>query len=212
MNRLQIADSIGLLADDSLDGRFGLWMSVLAGVATAVAVAIVLSIYFLSGRRSAHDLVRHGLAVGVALGLLAFVASDMRHAAMAYLGINPSKTMIEFEIRLPKTALSGATDTQVELLTNKNQTLAEVQSTLASDGKDRSILKGSVALDFRTTDRVVVLNLPGQAQRQFKLRLAATPSHSAQFGPWHLADRVLSPSQPARNAPNDAFAIRYRVL
>jgi hypothetical protein len=101
---------------------------------------------------------------------------------------------------------------QVELLTNKNQTLAEVQNMLASDGGDRSILKGSVALDFRTTDRVMVLNLPGQAQRQFKLRLAATPSHSGQFGPWHLADRVLSPSQPARNEPDDAFAIRYRVL
>jgi len=214
MNPLEIADSIGLLADDSLDGRFGLWMSVLAGVATAVAVAIVLCMYFRTGHRSGRDFVRHGLAVGVALGLFAFVASDMRHAAMAYLGINPSKTMIEFEIRLPKTALSGAADTQIELLTNKNQTLAEVQRALASDGKDRSILKGSVALDFRTTDRVVVLNLPGQAQRQFKLRLAATPSHSGQFGPWHLADRVLSPGtgQPAHNQPNDAFAIRYRVL
>jgi hypothetical protein len=212
MNALEISDSIGLLAGDNLDGRFGLWMSVLAGIATAVAVAIVLSIYFRKGHRSARDFARHGLAVGVALGLLAFVVSDMRHAAMAYLGINPSKTMIEFEIRLPKTALTGAADPQVELLTNKNQTLAEVQNMLASDGGDRSILKGSVALDFRTTDRVMVLNLPGQAQRQFKLRLAATPSHSGQFGPWHLADRVLSPSQPARNEPDDAFAIRYRVL
>jgi hypothetical protein len=212
MNALQIVDSIGLLTDDSLDGRFGIWMSVLAGVATAVAVAIVLSMYFRTGGRSPRDFVRHGLAVAVVLGLIAFVVSDMRHAAMAYLGINPSKTMIEFEIRLPKTALSGAADTQVELLTNKNQTLAEVQRTLAADGEARSILKGSVALDFRTTDRVMVLNLPGQAQRQFKLRLAATPSHSGQFGPWHLADRVLSPGQPAPNQPNDTFAIRYRVL
>jgi hypothetical protein len=168
--------------------------------------------YFRTGGRSPRDFVRHGLAVAVVLGLIAFVVSDMRHAAMAYLGINPSKTMIEFEIRLPKTALSGAADTQVELLTNKNQTLAEVQRTLAADGEARSILKGSVALDFRTTDRVMVLNLPGQAQRQFKLRLAATPSHSGQFGPWHLADRVLSPGQPAPNQPNDTFAIRYRVL
>jgi hypothetical protein len=212
MNALQIDDSIGLLADDGLDGRFGLWMSGLAGVATTVAVAILLSLYFQSGRHRARDVVRHGLAVVAALGLLVFVASDLRHAAMTYLGINPSKTMIEFEIRLPKTALTGATDTQVELLTNKNQTLAEVQNTLAPDGTDRSILKGSVALDFRTTDRMMVLNLPGQVQRQFKLRLAATPSHSAQFGPWHLADRALARGQPAHNEPTDAFAIRYRVL
>ena len=75
------------------------------------------------------------------------------------------------------------------------------------------MLRGSVPLDFRTTDRFVVLNLPGQPQRLFKLRLAASPSHSDQFGPWHLADRVApTAKEPVCNAPNDAFAIRYRVL
>jgi hypothetical protein len=70
------------------------------------------------------------------------------------------------------------------------------------------VLKG-----YRTTDRTVVLNLPGQPPRQFRLRLAASPSHSDQFGPWHLADRVTSPAGEAvRTEPNDAFAIRYRVL
>ena len=76
------------------------------------------------------------------------------------------------------------------------------------------MLKGSVALDFRTTDRVVILNLPGQTQCQFKLRLAANPSRSDEFGPWHLADRVASPGkgEETRLEQNDAFAIRYRVL
>jgi hypothetical protein len=84
---------------------------------------------------------------------------------------------------------------------------------LVSDDDGRSVLRGSVALDFRTTDRVVILNLPGQVQRLFKLRLAASPSHSDQFGPWHLADRVASPKrdEPARSEADDAFAIRYRV-
>jgi hypothetical protein len=56
--------------------------------------------------------------------------------------------------------------------------------------------------------------LPGQAQCQFKLRLAASPSHSDQFGPWHLADRVASPGkgEETRTEQNDSFAIRYRVL
>jgi hypothetical protein len=60
----------------------------------------------------------------------------------------------------------------------------------------------------------VILNLPGQAQYQFKLRLAANPSHSDAFGPWHLVDRItsLNMSEAARTGPNDAFAIRYRVL
>jgi hypothetical protein len=208
-----IGDFTGLFAADGPDGGLGMVMSGLAGVAAALAVAIMLTVYFRSGYRSARDVVKHGLAAAAVFALLAFVAYDMRHAALAYLGINPAKPAVEFEIRLPSAALSAVADSQVELHTNRNQTLAQVQGTLASSADGRSVLRGSVRLDYRTTDRVVVLNLPGQAQRQFKLRLAASPSHSDQFGPWHLADRVGSPAgEAARAEPNDAFAIRYRVL
>jgi hypothetical protein len=209
-----VADSTGLLADDSPDGWLGMLMSGLAGVAAALAVAIVLTVYFRSGYRSARDIVRHGLAAAAVLGILAFVVYDMRHAALAYLGINPTEPAVEFEIRLPKAAVSAVTDTQVELHTDRNQTLAQVQGALSSDDDGHSVIRGSVPLEYRTTDRVVVLNLPGQAQCQFKLRLAASPSHSDQFGPWHLADRVASPSgrEETRAEQNDAFAIRYRVL
>jgi hypothetical protein len=209
-----VSDSTGFVADDGPDGGLGLLMSGLSGVAAALAVAIMLTVYFRSGHRSARDIVRHGLAAAVALGLLVFVASDMRHAALAYLGINPTKPAVEFEIRLPKTVVSTTADTQIELHTDRNQTLAQVQGTLASDGVGRSVLRGSVPLEYRTTERVVVLNLPGKAQCEFRLRLAANPSRSDQFGPWHLADRVAAPGkgEETRAEQNDAFAIRYRVL
>jgi hypothetical protein len=208
-----VGDVTGLF-DDSPDGWLGMLMSGLSGVAAALAVAIMLTVYFRTGYRSARDIVRHGLAAALVLGLLAFVAYDMRHAALAYLGINPTKPAVEFEIRLPKAAVSAVADTQVELHTDRNQTLARMQGALGSDDEGRSVLRGSVPLDYRTRDRVVVLNLPGQAQCRFKLRLAANPSHSDQFGPWHLADRVASPngSEETRSEQNDAFAIRYRVL
>jgi hypothetical protein len=208
-----VGDVTGLF-DDSPDGWQGMLMSGLSGVAAALAIAIMLTVYFRTGYRCGRDIVRHGLAAAVVLGLLAFVAYDMRHAALAYLGINPTKPAVEFEIRLPKAAVSGVADTQVELHTDRNQTLARMQGALGTDEDGRSVLRGSVPLDYRTRDRVVVLNLPGQAQCRFKLRLAANPSHSDQFGPWHLADRVASPdgSEETRSEQNDAFAIRYRVL
>jgi hypothetical protein len=209
-----VGDSTGLFADDSPDGWLGMLMSGLSGIAAAIAVAIVLTVYFRSGYRSGRDILRHGLAAAAALALLAFVASDMRHAALAYLGINPAKPAVEFEIRLPSAALSAIDGSQVELHTDRNQTLAQVQGALASEADGRSVLRGSVRLDYRTRDRVVILNLPGQAQCQFKLRLAANPSHSDEFGPWHLADRVASASgaEETRSQQHDAFAIRYRVL
>lgn len=214
-----VADATGLFADDSSDGVMGMLMSGLAGVATALAVAIVLTVYFRSRYRSAHDVLRHGLAAAAVFALVAFVAYDMRHAALAYLGINPTKPAVEFEIRLPKTAASAIGDnTQVELHTDRNQRLAQLQGQAqgapAADGDGLTVLRGSVPLDYRTSDRVVILNLPGLASCEFKLRLPASPSPSDQFGPWHLADRVASPvtGEETRSQQHDAFAIRYRVL
>ncbi len=199
-------------AEDSPDGVLGMVMSGLAGVAAALAVAIVLTVYFRSGYRSSRDMLKHGLAATAVLALLAFVAWDMRHAAQAYLGINPAKPAVEFEIRLPKAALVPASETQVELVTDRNQKLARMQAALASDPNGRAVIRGSVTLDYRTTDRVVVLHLPGQPQRLFKLRLAANPGHSDRFRPWHLVDRVALPGREPARELNDAFAIRYRVL
>jgi len=122
---------------NSPDGGLGIIMSALAGIAAALAVVIVLSAYFRSGYRSRQDLLKHGLAASAVLVLLAFAISDMRQAALAYLGLNPAKPAVEFEIRLPKAALTTAADTQVELLTDRNQKLARVQDALAStpDGR-----------------------------------------------------------------------------
>ncbi len=53
-------------------------MSGLAGVAAALLVAILLSIYFRSGYRSTSDIVKHGVATALLLGLLGFAVYDMR--------------------------------------------------------------------------------------------------------------------------------------
>jgi hypothetical protein len=198
---------------DSPDGGLGIAMSALAGIAAALAVAIMLSVYFHSGRRSRHDLVKHGLAASAVLVLLAFAISDTRHAAQAYLGLNPAKPAVEFEIRLPKATVTTAADIQIELLTDRNQKLAKVQEALASTADGRSILRGTVTLDYRTTERMMVLNLPGRAQSTFRLRLPASPSRSDQFGPWHLADGIVAANGgTVTTETHDAFAIRYRVL
>jgi len=201
------------LFDDNIDGGLGLVMSALSGVAAALAVAIVFSVYYRSGYRSPRDLVKHGIATTLMLALVAFVAYDLRHAALAYLGINPAKPAVEFEIRLPKAALTAVADTQIELRTDRNQKLAKLQDALAATPDGRRLLKGTVTLDYRTTERVGVLNLPGEGQCQFRLRLPASPSHSEAFGPWHLADGIAPASgDTVTTETHDAFAIRYRVL
>ncbi|MCP3443614.1 acriflavin resistance protein [Bradyrhizobium sp. CCGUVB14] len=196
---------------ESADGQFGIWMSALAGIAAALAVALAMTVYFRLGYRTWRDVVRHGLAVLAAVALLAFAAYDMRHAALAYLGLNPSKPAVEFEIRMPRETLAAVTaDTQIELHTDRNQTLALVGG--VSDLADgRALLRGAVALNHRTADRMLVVNLPGKGTFEFRLRLPAEPHRTEQFGPWHLADRIASPLAGAV-APQDDYTIRYRVL
>ena len=198
---------------DGPDGGLGIAMSALSGVAAALAVAIMLSVYFRTGHRSRRDVLKHGIAASAVLVLVAFVIADMRQAAQAYLGLNPAKPAVEFEIRLPKGTLTTAADTQIELLTDRNQKLAKLQEALAAADDGSSILRGTVTLDYRTTERVMLLNLPGQAKSTFRLRLPASPSRSQKFGPWHLADDIVpAGGGTVTTEIHDTFAIRYRVL
>ena len=206
-----IGNTTGLFGDGP-DGGLGMVMSGVAGAAAALAVAIALTVYFHTGRRSLRDLTKHAVATLVALALVAFVVSDMRHAALAYLGLNPSKPAVEFEIRLPKAELSAISpDTQIELHTDRNQQLAKLVGT-ADANSAQGVVRGIVTLDYSTTDRVVVLNLSGGAKYEFKLRLPAEPSRSQDFSPWHLADRVALANGQADASAHDAYSIRYRVL
>lgn len=193
----------------SADGRLGILMSALSGIAAALAVALAMTVYFRLSYRTWRDVARQSLAALAALALFAFAAYDMRHAALAYLGLNPSKPAVAFEIRMPR-MLTAVTDSQIGLHTDRNQTLALVDGVRdLSDG--RAVLRGAVVLNHRTADRVLVVNLPGKGTFEFRLRLPAEPHRSEQFGPWHLADRIASPlAGPV--APQDAYTIRYRVL
>ena len=110
----------------------------------------------------------------------------------------------------PREMLTTASDSQIELHTDRNQTLALVDGVRdLADG--RALLRGAVALNHRTADRVLVVSLPGKGTFEFRLRLPAEPRRSEQFGPWHLADRIASPMTGAV-APQDGYTIRYRVL
>jgi hypothetical protein len=203
-------NTLSSLWTESADGQLGILMSALSGVAAALAVALTLTVYFRMAYRTWRDVLRHGLAALAAAALFAFVAYDMRHAALAYLGLNPSKPAVEFEIRMPRETLTAASDSQIELHTDRNQTLALVDG--VSDLADgRALLRGAVALNYRTADRVLVVNLPGKGTFEFRLRLPAEPRRTEQFGPWHLADRIASPVAGSV-ASQDAYTIRYRVF
>lgn len=203
-------NTLSSLLSESADGQLGILMSALSGIAATLAVALAMTVYFRLSYRTWREVVRHGLAALAAVALFAFAAYDMRHAALAYLGLNPTKPAVEFEIRMPRETLTAVSDSQIELHTDRNPTLALVDGVRdLADG--RAVLRGAVALNHRTADRVLVVNLPGKGTFEFRLRLPAEPHRTTEFGPWHLADRIASPVAGSANL-QDAYTIRYRVL
>ncbi|MBR2119166.1 MAG: hypothetical protein IJ935_10995 [Afipia sp.] len=172
--------------------------------------------YTTKGMKTLRGVAMRGVSVVLMIGALTAGAFGLRTAALTHLGVIVRAPAVEFEIRLPP-AVAGANlkrDAQVELLTDLNQTLAQLDGDLRATEDGRAVLRGHVPLKFRTSERMVVLSLPGQAQRAFKLRLPPNPSPSDEFGPWHMVDRVVSGArtETARGIPDDTFAIRYRVL
>jgi hypothetical protein len=76
-----------------------------------------------------------------------------------------------------------------------------------------SVLRCVVAIDHRTTERVVVLSVPDRAQCESKLRLAAAPQRRVQtMANLAARDAVPLASVPVEIEPHRGLAIRYRVL
>jgi hypothetical protein len=105
----------GIWPDLAADDGTGLLMPALAGMAAAVAVALALAVYFRTGRRNFRDMIRHGLGVAIALGLLAFAAYDIRNAAHADLAKTSLWSATEFELHWQKaTARARALATEMD--------------------------------------------------------------------------------------------------
>ena len=187
-------------------------LAAIAGFVTAVAFTVAIK----GEVRTVHGIAMRSLGVVLMTGALATGSYGLRTAVLSHMGMMAKAPAVEFEIRLPKTTSAAdlKREAQVELLTDQNQTLASIDNSLLAMEDGRAVLRGSVPLRFRTAERMVVLSLPGEAQRAFRLRLPANPSPSDEFGPWHMVDRVspVSGKESSRGVPDDTFAIRYRVL
>jgi hypothetical protein len=186
------------------------------GAMAGFLLAIGLTLRFSGRARSMREGAQSSLVIAAALAVIFAAGSNLRLSAMEHLGLNAGARSIEFEIRLPPVVATGSSkrEAQVELLTDLNQTIAHLRGAEWSASDDgRAILKGFVPIEFRTAQRTLVLNLPGQPHRLFKIRLAANPGRSAEFSPWHLVDFVTN-AKGDRERPlvDDNFAIRYRVI
>jgi hypothetical protein len=210
-----IMQTLGLpLIANALPDTFHLLNLLGAMVGFLLAVGLALR---LSGRtNSMREGAQSSLVIAAALAVIFAAGSNLRLSAMEHLGLNAGARSIEFEIRLPPVVARGSSkrEAQVELHTDLNQTIAQLRGGDGPTSDDgRATLKGSVPIEFRTAQRMLILSLPGQQPRLFKVRLAENPSRSLDFSPWHQVDFIATAKGDRERPPaDDNFAIRYRVL
>lgn len=166
--------------------------------------------------RTRRALATHCAAVLTLIAAGGGAMVSLQASTLSHLGFTARVPAVEFEIRLPEQSAQEQLrrDAQVELRTDRNQALASLANTWRPTGDGGAVLKGHVPIAFQTSERLVVLNLPGQPQRLFKLRLSERPKISDDFGPWHQVDFVAGAgiAGTQRAAPTEGFAIRYRVI
>ena len=160
----------------------------------------------------------------LAYSALAIVAAVVLVPGAFWLYINATNELVtsgnvrpaelEFEIRLPaSSSLPQQPDAvQIELHTSKNVMPATMKKDSPVKDGDRMVLRGSVTLYFRVSDRFLVMKVAGEPDRLFTLKLRANPPATKELGGWErvafIADKS---SQPRKGGPGDDYEVRYRV-
>ncbi len=121
---------------------------------------------------------------------------------------------LEFEIRVPAgMPLPDRSAVRVEVHTDKNGGDGYFADPWLRTERDHRVIAGGVPLAQKTSSRMLVVTLPGQPTRLFRLGLSRDPASTAAFGDWRPPDFVDAPDlkgpQPAPT--DDPVTMRYRI-
>jgi hypothetical protein len=209
---------MGLLGVSDFEGERAVTAFLLfgpVGGVAGIALGTWLALRLTGGEAPGPAVLRWGGVTIAALAALGAAALGIAWLS-ADRPINPNGAAprLAFEIRVP--ADSGfpenGSGARIRLDTDLNQMPAEVAAP-RRDG-EWLVLTGEVELYYRTARRLLVLDLGDGRQEVFDPRLPASPSASADWGPWRRVDYIFTtPDQQeaAPPGPADRSEMRSRV-
>jgi hypothetical protein len=127
-----------------------------------------------------------------------------------------SRFALEFEIKLPPNAKLPMRmgNIGIEMQADTNRISAQFDFTETHKDGERTVLVGDVELYHRASSRTLVLFMPDEPHREFRLPLAANPAIFEEFTPWARVDLIDDPPEHPRKAGPEAaddYEIRYRL-
>jgi hypothetical protein len=186
------------------------------GGLTGLGLGIWLALRLARGRRGIVATAKQGgvalLGIAAIVGIVLFVIWQSGDRHLNYDGAGAT---LEFEIRVPAGfALPPAADgVSVDLSTDKNQQPGYLSDPWLRRDGEWQVIAGGVELYFRTSQRLLVLQLGDGRDRLFRIRLPAKPDPDAGWGEWQKVDFIGIPDQPQTVPPGPEvpFEIRYHI-
>lgn len=205
----------GLFGMSDFEGGRGMFAAFVVGPVgglTAMVVAPWLVFRFGAGRAAlAPTLLRVGVVLA-AIVMLVVAAILIRLATIDTYSDTLPPTL-EFEIRIPVAMQpTNSALPRVELHTDKNVGEGPLAGGWVSDG-GHAVIAGSVPLAFKTRSRLLVVSLPEQPTRLFRLSLSRDPASTPTLSEWRHADHLdrAGEAQPLPAPPGDPVEMRCRV-
>lgn len=208
------APSLGISSMEGGQGYFAALVCLAAAIIGFVG-GVIGTLYF-RGIRGMR--IFGGFALSI-VGLLALTATGFGiwyWQQPHILNPNGMPPRLVFEIKPPSGAFSPdqLTAIRIALDTDQNSmdaTLDDVQNSSES----KNVISGSVELYYRTSSRLLVLRLPGDEVRLFRLALPGNPMGDRynEWSDWHKADFQDHPGQgqPQQVTAEPDYLIRYRI-
>ncbi len=205
----------GLYGMSDFEGGRGMFAFLVVGPAGGL-VAMIATIWAVL--RVGRGRAALGATLGRVAGVLVAIAAVVGAGIAIRLWTVPTYSnelppTLEFELRFPSAMLPADTDVRVELHTDHNVGPALVTTPWPPPDGGHQVIAGVVSLDFKTTARLLVVTVPGQPVRLFRLPLSRDPSSTPSLGDWRHADHIDrgGAEQPEKAPADDPVELRHRV-
>jgi hypothetical protein len=195
-------------------GYVGLFAGLLAGI-VGMIVTIVLTLRW-RGQSASSAFVQTPMALAgiIALGALAMW---LYYNSNDHPIVNGAPPILDYEIQAPPGApvpeLKTVSVTMQAGEKGRADGWWDDQQTEQVDG--RPVMTGHMQLYLRTSQRLVVVELPGGTNHLFQLRLPASPlgKKYQKWSEWQTSDYVFTPESRVgqKVAPEHAYRMRYLV-
>lgn len=204
---LQVHDRDGAI------GYLGMFLGFFAGVAGMI-LSIVLTLRLRHEPTSAifaqTPMALAGIVALVALGIVVYYNSHDHPV------VNGAPPILDFELQPPPNSdLPNPKTVRIRLQAGDKRADGWWDDAQTEQVNGRPVLTGHLQLYLRTSQRLVILQFPGQEDHLFKLRLPASPlgRKYQKWSDWQPSDYVFTPASNVgrRVAAGNAYQIRYLV-